>query len=101
MKNKKDQVEFPYSVLCEDLWDSRFFDLNSRCINIPDLSDYLIQWASENIPDMKYKFITKKCRTHNGWGNRGGWGTRAQKCIFIFSDAKSEMLFRLKFNIFK
>lgn len=95
--------EHPFSITITEFWDDRFFKsrADSICINHPSLSDSLIEWVSEHKLDVSRTFLYKNVRTHNGYGNKGGWSSRAHTCILIFEDSASEIMFRMKYNIFK
>lgn len=95
--------EYPFSITLTEFWDDRFFKsrADSPCLNHPSFSDSLIEWVNEHNLHVTREFIYKNVRTHNGWGNKGGWSTRAHTCILIFQDSSSEMIFRMKYNIFK
>ena len=102
-KKKPFKPDSKYFVEVEDLWYPPFFKsrMDSLCLNSPSFDNDFLEWANTHLGSLRYQFEYANIRVYNGYGNRGGWMERAQKCFFLFDDEASEMFFRLTYNILK
>jgi len=91
------------AVVTIDAYDERFTLPRSewRCLNVASFRPDLYEWLQAYTPEAKVAHRHKRVRSHNGWGNRGGWMDRATTIDFIFPDAGAEMVFRMAWNYFK
>jgi hypothetical protein len=93
----------PLTLFLSDFYDERFFQAPStwQCINHPYFEPEFAKWMQNNIAGTKISYHEKKARSHNGWGNKGGWMTRPTKVELEFPNPGAEMLFRMKWDHFR